>query len=76
VSNVRRSVQFYGLTKPLGVEPRGVVMSGAFTDLTTLLETYNIAGWIPLLQPLQLVPFFFSESFGTAFSLYIFTHYP
>jgi hypothetical protein len=49
-------------------------MSGAFTDLATLLETYNMAGWIPLLQPLQLVPFFFSESFGTLFNPHIFTH--
>jgi abhydrolase domain-containing protein 12 len=44
-----------------GVHPRGVVLSGAFIDLATLLETYNIGGWIPLLQPMQFVPFFFSE---------------
>ncbi|KIM30116.1 hypothetical protein M408DRAFT_101229 [Serendipita vermifera MAFF 305830] len=42
-----------------GIRPRGAVMSGAFTDLATLLETYNIGGFLPLLQPFQLVPFFF-----------------
>ncbi|KAG8853486.1 hypothetical protein FRB91_004785 [Serendipita sp. 411] len=41
------------------VRPRGAVFSGAFTDLATLLETYNIAGLFPLLQPFQIVPFFF-----------------
>lgn len=49
---------------PSGVKPRGAVMSGAFTDLATLLETYNIAGWIPLLQPFQFVPFFFRKFLG------------
>ncbi|CCA70881.1 hypothetical protein PIIN_04817 [Serendipita indica DSM 11827] len=42
-----------------GVHPLGAVLAGAFTDLATLLETYNISGWIPLLQPFQLIPFFF-----------------
>ncbi|KAG8817064.1 hypothetical protein FRC17_000058 [Serendipita sp. 399] len=41
------------------VKLRGAVFSGAFTDLATLLETYNISGWLPLLQPFQIIPFFF-----------------
>jgi abhydrolase domain-containing protein 12 len=48
----------------VGIQPRGAVFAGAFTDLATLLETYNVGGWIPLLQPFQLVPFFFSKSIG------------
>ncbi|PVF99542.1 alpha/beta-hydrolase, partial [Serendipita vermifera] len=51
----------YELTQA-GIKPRGAVFAGAFTDLATLLETYNVGGWIPLLQPFQLVPFFFSKS--------------
>ena len=35
-----------------GVEPRGVVLMAGFTSIAKLLERYNIARFIPLMQPL------------------------
>lgn len=46
----------------IGVEPRGVVLIAGFTSVAKLLETYNMAGFLPLLQPLQLIPMAFSMS--------------
>jgi abhydrolase domain-containing protein 12 len=43
-----------------GVEPRGVVLIAGFTSIAKLLETYNMAGFLPLMQPLQLIPMAFS----------------
>lgn len=38
----------------------GVVLVAGFTDLPTLLTSYSIAGWIPLLSPLRLYPRLYS----------------
>ncbi|KAF8583341.1 alpha/beta-hydrolase [Ramaria rubella] len=37
--------------------PRGLVLVAPYSSLPTLLETYNLGGWIPLLKPLQSIPF-------------------
>jgi abhydrolase domain-containing protein 12 len=39
-----------------GVEFAGVILISGFTDLTTLLTSYAIGGWVPLLAPLQRYP--------------------
>ncbi|PIL35196.1 transporter [Ganoderma sinense ZZ0214-1] len=38
-----------------GVKPRGVVLLAPFTNVASLLETYDIQGY-PILQPLQTFP--------------------
>jgi abhydrolase domain-containing protein 12 len=45
--------------KPFGLDTksRGLVLVAPFSSLATLLETYNLGGWIPLLKPLQSIPF-------------------
>ncbi|KIJ54815.1 hypothetical protein M422DRAFT_200744 [Sphaerobolus stellatus SS14] len=40
-----------------GVKSRGLVLVAPFSSLAKLLETYNFGGWLPLLKPLQGVPF-------------------
>ena len=42
---------------PADTKPRGLVLVAPFSSLATLLETYNLGGWIPLLKPLQSIPF-------------------
>ncbi|KAH9986892.1 Alpha/Beta hydrolase protein [Russula compacta] len=37
--------------------PRGVVLTAAFSSVETLLDTYYVAGLVPLLAPLQVFPF-------------------
>ena len=36
------------------------MLIAGYTSIATLLETYNIGGFLPLLQPLQLIPMAFS----------------
>ena len=45
------------LSVRIGTKPRGVVLISPFSSMAALLETYNICGWIPLLKPLQIIPF-------------------
>jgi abhydrolase domain-containing protein 12 len=45
----------------IDTKPRGLVLAAPFSSLATLLETYNLGGWIPLLKPLQSIPFAQSE---------------
>ena len=40
----------------MGTEFAGVVLIAGFTDLPNLLTSYSIAGWVPLLSPLQHYP--------------------
>lgn len=42
--------------------PRGVVLLAPFSNVETLLDTYYIAGLVPLLAPLRIFPFVASES--------------
>jgi abhydrolase domain-containing protein 12 len=42
--------------------PRGVVLLAPFSNVETLLDTYYIAGLVPLLAPLRTFPFVTSES--------------
>lgn len=42
--------------------PRGVVLLAPFSNVETLLDTYYIAGIVPLLAPLRTIPFVSSES--------------
>ena len=42
--------------------PRGVVLLAPFSNVETLLDTYYIAGLVPLLAPLRTLPFVSSES--------------
>jgi len=39
-----------------GIEFAGVVLVAGFTDLPTLLTSYSIAGWVPVLSPLRPYP--------------------
>ncbi|KAF8510077.1 Alpha/Beta hydrolase protein [Hysterangium stoloniferum] len=39
------------------IRPRGLVLLAPFTTLAKLLETYSLAGWIPLLGPLRSLPY-------------------
>ncbi|CAD6447830.1 dd4abbea-2081-4c19-b808-f2f55b6d0643 [Sclerotinia trifoliorum] len=39
-----------------GIEFAGVVLVAGFTDVSNLLTSYSIAGWIPLLSPLRPYP--------------------
>ncbi|KAJ8070632.1 hypothetical protein OCU04_001003 [Sclerotinia nivalis] len=39
-----------------GIEFAGVVLVAGFTDVSDLLASYSIAGWIPLLSPLRPYP--------------------
>ncbi|KAF8513767.1 Alpha/Beta hydrolase protein [Gautieria morchelliformis] len=39
------------------MKPRGLVLLAPFSSLAALLETYNLGGWVPLLKPLQSIPF-------------------
>ena len=41
--------------------PRGVVLLAPFTSIETLLDTYYIAGLVPLLAPLRIFPYIASE---------------
>jgi abhydrolase domain-containing protein 12 len=41
--------------------PRGVVLLAPFTSIETLLDTYYIAGLVPLLAPLRMFPYIASE---------------
>ncbi|KAM3069158.1 hypothetical protein ACMFMG_010679 [Clarireedia jacksonii] len=41
-----------------GTEFAGVVLVAGFTDMTNLLTSYSIAGWIPVLSPLRPYPRF------------------
>ncbi|TDL22225.1 alpha/beta-hydrolase [Rickenella mellea] len=40
-----------------GVQPKGVVLLAPFTSLDALLVDYNLFGFIPLLRPLDVIPF-------------------
>ncbi|KAH7322077.1 alpha/beta-hydrolase [Rhizoctonia solani] len=42
-----------------GVSPRGMVLLSPYSSIATLLETYNLGGKLPLLQPLQKFRFVF-----------------
>lgn len=39
-----------------GTDFAGVILIAGFTDLPTLLQSYSVAGWIPLLSPLNKIP--------------------
>jgi abhydrolase domain-containing protein 12 len=39
-----------------GIEFAGVVLVAGFTDLPTLLTSYSIGGWVPILSPLRHSP--------------------
>ncbi|KAG9087707.1 hypothetical protein FRC06_002417 [Ceratobasidium sp. 370] len=45
-------------TRP-GVSPRGVVLLAPYSSIAKLLETYNLGGRLPVLQPLQSFRFVF-----------------
>ena len=49
-----------------GVKPRGVVLLAPFTNVASLLETYDIQGY-PILQPLQTFPLGRSKHSSTYF---------
>lgn len=40
----------------LGVTPRGLVLVAPFTSISELLETYALAGLIPVLRPMRTFP--------------------
>ncbi|CEL60407.1 Monoacylglycerol lipase ABHD12 OS=Danio rerio GN=abhd12 PE=2 SV=1 [Rhizoctonia solani AG-1 IB] len=42
-----------------GVSPRGMVLLAPYSSIATLLETYNLGGKLPILQPLQKFRFVF-----------------
>ncbi|CAE7194865.1 unnamed protein product [Rhizoctonia solani] len=42
-----------------GVSPRGMVLLAPYSSIATLLETYNLGGKLPILQPLQKFRFIF-----------------
>jgi abhydrolase domain-containing protein 12 len=48
--------------------PRGVVLLAPFSNVETLLDTYYIAGLVPLLAPLRTFPFIASESLNRLFA--------
>jgi abhydrolase domain-containing protein 12 len=50
-------------TPLLGVSPRGMVLLAPYSSIATLLETYNLGGKLPILQPLQKFRFVFGEAF-------------
>ena len=50
----------------LGVSPRGMVLLSPYSSIATLLETYNLGGKLPILQPLQKFRFVFGEGYGAA----------
>jgi abhydrolase domain-containing protein 12 len=39
-----------------GTEFAGVILNSGFTDLPTLLQSYAIGGWVPVLAPLKHLP--------------------
>ncbi|KAG8738035.1 hypothetical protein FRC10_007385 [Ceratobasidium sp. 414] len=44
-----------------GTSPRGVVLLAPFSSIAKLLETYNLGGRLPVLQPLQSFRFVFDS---------------
>ncbi|KAF8599413.1 alpha/beta-hydrolase [Ceratobasidium sp. AG-I] len=42
-----------------GISPRGLVLLAPYSSIATLLETYNLGGKLPILQPLQSFRFVF-----------------
>ncbi|KAG8728329.1 hypothetical protein FRC11_011324 [Ceratobasidium sp. 423] len=48
-----------------GVSPRGIVLLSPYSSIATLLETYNMGGKLPILQPLQKFRFVFGEASTT-----------
>ncbi len=42
--------------------PRGVVLLAPFSNVETLLDTYYIAGFVPLFAPIRIFPFVASKS--------------
>ena len=49
------------LTILRGVKPKGIVLLAPFSTLESLLDDYHIFGIIPILQPLQTLPFLSSK---------------
>jgi abhydrolase domain-containing protein 12 len=47
----------------IGISPRGLVLISPYTSIATLLETYNMGGRLPILQPLQRFRFAFGECY-------------
>ncbi|KAF8755133.1 Translation initiation factor SUI1 [Rhizoctonia solani] len=45
-----------------GVSPRGMVLLAPYSSIATLLETYDLGGKLPILQPLQKFRFVFGEA--------------
>jgi acetyl esterase/lipase len=39
-----------------GVRPRGVVFMSPFSSIRTVLDTYSILGFFPLMKPLAMIP--------------------
>jgi abhydrolase domain-containing protein 12 len=45
----------------VGISPRGMVLLAPYSSIGKLLETYNLGGKLPILQPLQSFRFVFGE---------------
>jgi len=54
-----------------GTDFAGVVLISGFTDMSTLLTSYSIAGWIPILSPLRPYP-----PLQKFFSSYVYDQWP
>ncbi|ELU42300.1 eukaryotic translation initiation factor SUI1 family protein [Rhizoctonia solani AG-1 IA] len=51
-----------GLVAELAEEGRGMVLLAPYSSIATLLETYDLGGKLPILQPLQKFRFVFGEA--------------
>jgi abhydrolase domain-containing protein 12 len=54
-----------------GTDFAGIVLVAGFTDMSTLLTSYSIAGWIPVLSPLRPFP-----PLQRLFSSYVYDQWP
>lgn len=45
------------------IHPRGVVLLAPFTSIEALLVNYNMFGFLPLMKPLEFIPYATSASF-------------
>ncbi|KAF8875788.1 Alpha/Beta hydrolase protein [Infundibulicybe gibba] len=39
-----------------GIQPRGVVLMSAFSSVRSLMDTYSLFGFLPLLKPISMIP--------------------
>jgi abhydrolase domain-containing protein 12 len=44
-----------------GINPKGIVLFAPFSSIQSVLLDYQVFGFLPVLQPLQVFPFLTSE---------------